>query len=262
MIVDTASLASEIADAYAHRRVIPVPPSARDIGFDLAAAYAVEGELVKRRRASGHKTVGLKVGFANKAMWRVLKLDTVVWAHMYDDTVHRANSNSATLSIAHMVSAKIEPEIVFTMKQPLDPGISDPAAVLDAVESIALGFEIIDCAYADWKFQASDFVAAYGLHAALVVGEPQPVDSGRIPLVDALPQFRVMLSKNGALVEASWDEALALVAEKLGAVKGESGPDSIGILTSAKCTNEENYLLSKFTRAVVGTNNIDHCARL
>jgi predicted molibdopterin-dependent oxidoreductase YjgC len=71
-----------------------------------------------------------------------------------------------------------------------------------------------------------------------------------------------LIRKNGAFVEASWDEALTLVAEKLGAVKSESGPNSIAVLTSAKCTNEENYLLSKFTRAVIGTNNIDHCARL
>lgn len=71
-----------------------------------------------------------------------------------------------------------------------------------------------------------------------------------------------LIRKNGAFVEASWDEALTLIAEKLSAVKAESGPDSIGVLTSAKCTNEENYLLSKFTRAVIGTNNIDHCARL
>ena len=45
-------------------------------------------------------------------------------------------------------------------------------------------------------------------------------------------------------------------------IKDESGPDAIGFLASAKCTNEENYLLQKFARAVIGTNNIDHCARL
>ncbi len=43
------------------------------------------------RRAAGRKTVGVKVGYANKAMWRVLKLDTLVWAHMYDDTVRYAD---------------------------------------------------------------------------------------------------------------------------------------------------------------------------
>ena len=62
--------------------------------------------------------------------------------------------------------------------------------------------------------------------------------------------------------EATWDEALDLVARKLSQIKEHHGADSIGVLSSAKCTNEENYLLQKFTRAVIGTNNIDHCARL
>jgi predicted molibdopterin-dependent oxidoreductase YjgC len=71
-----------------------------------------------------------------------------------------------------------------------------------------------------------------------------------------------LIRENGSFREASWDEALDLVASKLTAVKSESGADSIGVLTSAKCTNEENYLLQKFSRAVIGTNNVDHCARL
>ena len=62
--------------------------------------------------------------------------------------------------------------------------------------------------------------------------------------------------------EATWDEALTLVAEKFAAIRDQSGPDSIAFLASAKCTNEENYLLQKLARAVVKTNNIDHCARL
>jgi predicted molibdopterin-dependent oxidoreductase YjgC len=62
--------------------------------------------------------------------------------------------------------------------------------------------------------------------------------------------------------QTSWDEALSLVTERLGEIKTEYGPDAIGVLSSAKCTNEENYLLQKFTRAVIGTNNVDHCARL
>jgi predicted molibdopterin-dependent oxidoreductase YjgC len=71
-----------------------------------------------------------------------------------------------------------------------------------------------------------------------------------------------LIRRNGELVEASWDEALSLIAERLGTIKAESGPDSLAFLSSAKCTNEENYLLQKFARAVIGTNNVDHCARL
>ena len=71
-----------------------------------------------------------------------------------------------------------------------------------------------------------------------------------------------LIRKDGQFVEAGWDEALALIADRLGAIKAQSGPDSIGLLSSAKCTNEENYLMNKLARAVIGTNNIDHCARL
>jgi predicted molibdopterin-dependent oxidoreductase YjgC len=67
-----------------------------------------------------------------------------------------------------------------------------------------------------------------------------------------------LIRKNGNLVEATWDEALDLVAAKLANYKGEQ----FAFIASAKCTNEENYLAQKFTRAVMGTNNIDHCARL
>jgi formate dehydrogenase major subunit/formate dehydrogenase alpha subunit len=63
-------------------------------------------------------------------------------------------------------------------------------------------------------------------------------------------------------VEVDWDTALDITARKLRQARDTSGPDSVGILTSAKCLNEENYLMNKFARQVIGTNNIDHCARL
>ena len=71
-----------------------------------------------------------------------------------------------------------------------------------------------------------------------------------------------LIKENDHFREASWDEALSFVAEKLMAIKKTSGPDAIALLSSARITNEENYLAQKLTRAVLGTNNIDHCARL
>jgi len=62
--------------------------------------------------------------------------------------------------------------------------------------------------------------------------------------------------------EASWDEALELAANKLLELRQAHGADNIAALSSAKCTNEDNYVMQKFVRAVIGTNNIDHCARL
>jgi len=62
--------------------------------------------------------------------------------------------------------------------------------------------------------------------------------------------------------EASWEEALALVAERLLAIRQAHGPDALGFFASAKCSNEENYLLQKLARATIGSHNVDHCARL
>ena len=71
-----------------------------------------------------------------------------------------------------------------------------------------------------------------------------------------------LVRKNGKLVEASWEEAYGVIAARFSDIKAKHGPDSIAAFSSARCTNEENYLLQKLMRAVVGTNNIDHCARL
>lgn len=88
-----------------------------------------------------------------------------------------------------------------------------------------------------------------GWHAADFASHP---DRLRTPLVKV----------HGEFAESSWEEALDLVSVRLGTIIQESGPDALGFLSSAKCSNEENYLLQKLARAVVGTNNVDHCARL
>lgn len=71
-----------------------------------------------------------------------------------------------------------------------------------------------------------------------------------------------MIRKNKTLEKVTWDEALDFAAENLNRIKKNFGSDSIGLLTSARTTNEDNYIAQKFTRAVLKTNNIDHCARL
>jgi predicted molibdopterin-dependent oxidoreductase YjgC len=68
--------------------------------------------------------------------------------------------------------------------------------------------------------------------------------------------------KRSPWVEVDWDTALDVVAGRFAEIKRESGGNALAVLTSAKCTNEENYLVNKLTRQVLGTNSIDHCARL
>src|SRR5437588_7090648 len=70
-----------------------------------------------------------------------------------------------------------------------------------------------------------------------------------------------LIREGGKFREASWDEALGLVARRLAEIKAQSGPDSLAFISSSKCTNEESYLMLKLARAVSGTNNIDNCSR-
>ena len=198
---DAEALARELFSAYKTGGMIEIPPSARP-GFDLNTAYDVEATLKQFREAAGHKSAGRKVGYANKAMWRVLKLETMVWAHMYDDTVHYAEGNSATLTVVHPRSLKIEPEIVFGLKEPVTGDGPDADSALTSADWVALGFEVIDCPFPDWKFQPSDFVASFGLHTALVVGERIKVRPELIPtLIDELTRFKVRMAKGGEIVE-------------------------------------------------------------
>lgn len=236
--LNLSALAGELSAAYAARRTDVVPPSSRDAAFDLEAAYAVEAELVRRRRENGHATVGRKVGFANKAVWRALKLETLAWASMYDDTVQYADHNVAALDISRMCAPKIEPEIVFKMggrvRRAGQAGSPEAAVVLEDIEWLALGFEIIDSVYVDWKFQPADFVAASGLHAALIVGEPLLVTDDRIAsLVDQLSTFTVVLGKDGAVVaEGSGRNVLRnpalCVGELASAIARRAGAESLG----------------------------------
>jgi 2-keto-4-pentenoate hydratase len=195
------SMSRELLSAEKNSAMVVPNPSARP-GFDLDAAYAVEAALKKYRESEGHKAVGRKVGFANKAMWRALKLETLAWAHMYDNTVHYSNNNAATLSLPRFRSLKIEPEIVFGLKQAIPHQGLDAAAALACTDWLAIGFEIIDCPFLDWKFQASDFVASFGLHVALVIGEKLQVQPENIPtLADQLSRFKVRMSKAGQFIE-------------------------------------------------------------
>jgi 2-oxo-3-hexenedioate decarboxylase len=196
--VDIEAIAEEVRRGYATRQVIATPFSAREGGLDMPAAYAVAAALVRRRGAEGHGMVGRKVGYANKAVWRALKLETLVWAPMYDDTVVYADAGQASVGLRAGFAPKIEPEVVFKLGEPLGAVDGDPAAALGAVEWMALGFELVDSVFADWKFQPADFVAAYGLHVGLVVGMPRPVEAVAIPeLVEGLARCTVQLRKNG-----------------------------------------------------------------
>ena len=121
-----------------------------------------------------------------------------IWGYVYDSTVHRLADLGGALAIAHLVEPRIEPEIVFRLSQPPSPGMDD-RALLGCVEWVAHGFEVVQSLFPGWCFQAADTVAAFGLHGALAIGEPQPVSEYNVDFwLARLATFETILMCNGA----------------------------------------------------------------
>ena len=182
------------------------PPSARDAA--LRPRRGLRGRGASSPGCGGRPATrpsGVKVGFANKAVWRVLKLDTLVWAHMYDDTVRvRDRQRCARCRSARMISPKIEPEIVFKLKAPLGAGVDRCRRPCSRrVEWLALGFEIIDCVVPRLEVPARRLRRR--LRTARRADRRRAARGRRLAtiaeLVEQLPKFKVRLAKDGQLVE-------------------------------------------------------------
>jgi 2-oxo-3-hexenedioate decarboxylase len=177
------------------------PITAGAPGFSVEDGYRVLEEIERRRRAQGWRSVGRKIGFTNRTIWPRYGVYQPMWAHVWAHTVSFAKNGKAALALHSFVQPRIEPEVVFKLRSPL-PQADDPAAVLDAVEWIAPGFEIVQSHFPDWKFAAADCTAAFGLHAALVVGAPVAVtDTNRVALADALPTFELTLKRGETVID-------------------------------------------------------------
>ena len=183
--IDYASLADELAAARRDRTTI-VPPSTRAQAFALTDGYAVGALLCDRHARLGDRRVGLKIGFTNTALWTAFGLAEPICAPVYESTV-RHGGDQTSFSMSALVAPKLEPEIVIGLDS------SGPAWW-------ALGYEIVDCHYADWKMGPADAVADAGLHAALLVGPRMTLGTGAPEL---RTPFGVQLFCNGGLVESS-----------------------------------------------------------
>jgi 2-keto-4-pentenoate hydratase len=189
---DADELAAELLAASDGAHLVE-PISERRPNFDIAAAYEVLERISTRRRDRGWVPVGRKIGFTNRTIWSLYGVDAPMWAPVWDRTVHASENGRQTLSLRGLVQPRIEPEVVFRLKGPL-PITDDPAETLSAVESIAAGFEIVQCHYPDWRFTLPDCTAAFGLHGALVIGPWVPVDNvDREALVARLMSFEAIL---------------------------------------------------------------------
>lgn len=262
--LDTRELATELLQARSKGQAVESRPSSRDSEFDLPAAYEVEGELARLRQADGHKSIGRKIGFTNKAVWPRLELDTIVWGYVFDDTVHHASGNHFTLNIGNMVAPRIEPEVVFKLKSEIDlETASDPVKVLQAVEWMALGFEIVDCPYPNWRFRPADMVAAFGFHGALVIGDPHPLKN-LDQLAEQFANFKLKLLKNGEVAaEGSgknvYDSPALCLGQLARTIAAQPGMDPLvkgEVITSGTITDAQPVAIGEEWAAITDGLNL------
>jgi 2-oxo-3-hexenedioate decarboxylase len=193
-------LAGRLLAAYDTASTL-APITAEAADFDVAAAYDVLFAIERRRRAQGWVPAGRKIGFTNRTIWPRYGVYEPMWAHAWTHTVHHACDGQATLALDGFVQPRIEPEVVFGLRGPV-PVTGDAEEILRHVAWIAAGFEIVQSHFPDWKFRAPDCTAAFGLHGALIVGTPVPVNDGnRAVLAAALPVFALTLRSGDSVVD-------------------------------------------------------------
>lgn len=192
---DLRLLADELRNAQDRAGQVE-PITSRWPGFSTAAAYTVSKHIHDRRLADGAQPVGRKIGFTNPEMWSIYGVDEPIWAYLYAATVVHIDGDGATCALGQFAEPKIEPEIVLHFDRTPQPG-QGPNEILQCIDWIAHGFEIVQSHYPGWAFAAADTIADSGLHGQLLLGPPHAVADFSGDLQAALEQFELALRCDG-----------------------------------------------------------------
>lgn len=169
--------------------------------FDLAAAYRVSAGVIALRKARGETPVGWKIGFTNKTIWPRYDVYAPIWGPVYDTTTAVISGDAERCDISRMTQPRIEPEIVFRLSKTPKPE-SDEDTLLECIDGIAHGFEIVQCPFPDWRFKAPDTVAVGALHGLLRHRPFTDVTSQeRARWRHALENFTITLSRDGMEID-------------------------------------------------------------
>ena len=199
-------LMSTQSNRYAHQllearnRGKPLPPLSAQAPLSIADAYEIAKTIADIRIAQGEVWVGRKVGFANREFHAQSSLPCEpgmpTWSPLFRSTVRYVEDNHGIQSLAGALQPRIQPEIVFKLGKTPEPHASIDG-LADCIEWMAHGLEIVTCPYPDWQFALPDAIAAFGLHGALLIGEPKSLSmASRHHLAQMLADASVSLSRS------------------------------------------------------------------
>jgi 2-keto-4-pentenoate hydratase len=191
------AIAAEVFATLGSGRQI-APFSARPDGLTLDEANRVLPLLRQKFIARGEYIAGRKIGFTNRTIWPEYGVYAPNWGYMTDRTV--SDLAATALPLGGFVEPRIEPEIVFGFARRPQAGMDD-AAMLDCVDWVAHGYEMVQSIYPGWKFTPADTAAANAMHGALLIAKRHPVASRKAEWLRELPSFEIDLYCNGVLAD-------------------------------------------------------------
>lgn len=197
-IVNLKDIAAEVIAALSNHSQIPAFSQTRQV-LGLADAYRLIPLLRAAFEARGETITGRKIGFTNRKMWKAHGVQAPIWGYCTDRTTLEINSTPFQC-VKDFVEPRIEPEIIFGLAKAPLPSM-DQSALLDCIDWISLGYEVVQSIYPGWKFTASDTVAANALHGALLIGNRHPVGPRKAAWQHELATFRAELYCNGKLTQ-------------------------------------------------------------
>jgi 2-keto-4-pentenoate hydratase len=193
-LIDLNAIAGEVlASLASHGQISPF--SFRPSGLNLTDAYRLPPVLRAAFEARGEKIVGRKIGFTNREVQKVYAVQAPIWGYVTDHTTHEL-AHTHVQYIKDFAEPRIEPEIMFGLRSPPLPGMSE-TALLDCIDWVSLGYEIVQSIFPSWKFAAADTVAANGVHGALLLGNRHAVAPRKTEWQRELATFTVELYCNG-----------------------------------------------------------------
>lgn len=193
-VFDLNAVARDVVSSLDRHRQIPAfshSPGAPGI----ADAYALPALLRSAFEARGETITGRKIGFTNRQMWPVYGVEAPIWGYCTNRTTH-ALKTAPVQSMGRFTEPRIEPEIMFGLGKTPSSELDD-SGLLDCIAWVALGYEIVQSIFPDWKFTAFDSIAANGLHGALLIGDRHAIAPRKEAWQRELASFTVELACDG-----------------------------------------------------------------
>jgi 2-keto-4-pentenoate hydratase len=211
-------LMSTLADRYAHRlldaraQARRFPPLSASALLSLPDAYDIAQRILAIRTAQGETAIGRKIGFLTPGMvpsYGVPKASsTLFWGHLFDATVRYVDQYHCVQSLAGALQPYIAPQIVIRLAR-TPAADASVEALADCLEWMAHGVEIVVCPFPGWQCEVVDAIAAFGLHGALLIGDPKILSAAsRHNLATFWPDASVSLTCGDSLVGAGFGSDL------------------------------------------------------